>query len=178
VGDAQNLMSAAGALAQHLANLARRLARHAGVDLIVNDGGDGVPVGQGVLDGQGDAAQFAARSDLGQRFRRLAGVGGDVKFNAVLPVAGQRPAAVPQAEAHPRHIQKVQRVRDAAVQLLKGFQAGLGQGLGGLPGQAVQPVLFGLKPIVVLLRKLDALQFLAGLFPKSQHVLHCRRISV
>ena len=70
---------------------------------------------------------------LASGFGGSPGVGGDVKFDAVLPVAGQRSAAVPQAEAHPRHIQKVQRVRDAAVQLLKGFQAGLGQGLGGPP---------------------------------------------
>ena len=172
MGDAEDLVAAAGTLTQHLADLPGRLARNAAVDLVVDDGGHGVPVGQGILDGQGDAAQFASGCDFGQGFGRFAGVGGDIKFDAVLPVAGQRPTAVPQAEPDPRHIQEIQCIRDLAVEFLKSLQAGLGQDLGGFPGQTVQPHLFGLQTVVVLLGELDALQLFPGLFPKGQHIFH------
>ncbi len=59
MGDAEDLVSF-GALPQNLPDLPRRLARDAAVDLVVNDSRNSIPVGQGIFDGQGDAAQLAA----------------------------------------------------------------------------------------------------------------------
>ena len=124
MGDAQDLMSPC-ALPQHLADPSGGLAGNAAVDLIVDHCGHCIPVCQRIFDGKGDAAQLTAGGNAGQRFRGFTGVRGDVEFHAVLSVACQRPTGVVQRHAHTRHIQELQGIGNACIQLVKGFQTGV-----------------------------------------------------
>ena len=135
--NAEDLMSF-GALAQYPGRFClQALPEDATVYFVVNDGRNGIAVGQCIFDGQRNTAQLTAGSNFGKRLGRLTWVGGDVELDTVLPMAGQRPAAVSKAQPDPRHIQKVQCSRNPSVQILKCFEAGLGQNLSGLSGQPI-----------------------------------------
>ena len=175
MGDAQDLMSLC-ALPQHLTDPSGGLAGNTAVDLIVDHRGHCIPVCQRIFDGKGDAAQLTAGGNAGQRFRGFTGVRGDVEFHAVLSVACQRPTGVVQRHAHTRHIQELQGIGNACIQLVKGFQTGLGQGLCLFARQTIQAQLFRLQLIVPLLRELDLFQFLPCFLSKGNDVLH--RITV
>ncbi len=56
------------------------------VDLVENHAADRVLAQGRDFDGQADACQLAARGDLAQRAGRLAGIGADQQFAALLPL--------------------------------------------------------------------------------------------
>ena len=108
MGDAKHLM-ACRCLVQQLADAPRRQAGNTGVDLIVDDGGQGVAVGQGTLERQHNTGKLTARGDFGQGLGVLARVGGDEEFHRILPVGGQRPPCMLEGKADARHVQEFQR---------------------------------------------------------------------
>ena len=87
-------------------------------------------------------------------------------------MAGQRPARMAKGHPHARHIQEVQRTRDALVQLIEGFQTGLGQGFGLFPREGVKAALLFLQVLYPLLRGLYHLKFFPRPFAKGEDVLY------
>lgn len=156
MGDAQDLMLPVRSAAAPHRSGPGGLAGNTAVDLIVDHCGHCIPVCQRIFDGKGDTAQLTAGGNAGQRFRGFTGVRGDVEFHAVLSVACQRPTGVVQRHAHTRHIQELQGIGNACIQLVKGFQTGLGQGLRLFARQTIQAQLFRLQLIVPLLRELGS----------------------
>ena len=144
VGDAQHLMPF-GCLVQKLADTPRRQTRYACVDLIINNGRQGITVGQGALEGQHNAGKLTAGCNLCQRLGLLTGVGGDQKFHGILPVGGQRPPRMLECKTDARHVQKFQRGLHLLVHGGKALQAALGQRLSGLLGGGIQRLHPGLQ---------------------------------
>ena len=83
-------------------------------------------------------------------------------------MAGQRPARMAKRHPHARHIQKVQRTRDALVQLIEGFQTGLCQSFGLFPREGVKAALLFLQVLYPLLRGLYHLKFFPRPFAKGR----------
>ena len=71
-----------------------------------------------------------------------------------------------------RHVQEVQRTRDALVQLIKSFQTGLGQGFSLFPREGVKAALLFLQVLYPLLRGLYHLKFFPRPFAKGEDVLY------
>ena len=79
--------------AEHLSAIAERAqlptddfgdaAADARVDFVEDEAGQGIALHCGDLDREADARQFATRGDLGQRPRRLPGIGADQEFDLV-----------------------------------------------------------------------------------------------
>ena len=90
------------------ADLLRRLAADAGVDLVEDQRGDAVPVGNNAFQRQHDTGQFTAGCDACQRSRFFAPVRRNEKFQAVHAVNGQFSRGMLCRQHHVRHIQKFQ----------------------------------------------------------------------
>ena len=133
VGDAQHLAFAAQG-AQFLAHDFGDRAADAGVDFVEDHRRHGIEAQGGHFDGQADARQFAARGDLAQRPRRLAGVGGDQEFAAFGALWGGA-GGVQRLQGHGEHTathaQLAHQAGHGLAQLRGRPGAGLAQAGGG-----------------------------------------------
>ena len=155
VGDAQHLVAAPEHL-QFLADDAANTPADALVDLIENQGGNVVGLGQHVFERQHQARGLAAGGDLDQRLEAFAGVGGNQEFDAFQAGRGEGDApAIRQRrtlrvglvleidlETRSGHAQVAQLVFDGKFQFLGGGAAFFGEGLAVLGKLVEQFVLF------------------------------------
>lgn len=165
VADGENL-SVCGEGLHFLADAASGLAGDAGVNLVEDEGGDGVGAVEECLEAEHDAGEFAAGGDFAQGAKGFAGVGAEEEFDLFEAVgAGAAAASVgqfeaesvgvifvgleglvfePCFEAQARHFEFLELSDESVGELLGGLGAGLAEGecgLGGLGGEGLE---FGL----------------------------------
>ena len=95
-------------LTEFHSDLLSRFSADTGVDLVENQRGDAVPIGDDALQRQHDAGQFTTGGNACQRAWLFPTVGGNQKFQVVHTVNGQLSHSVLSGQHHIGHIQECQ----------------------------------------------------------------------
>ena len=111
------------------ADLLRCLAGDAGVDLIKDQRGDAVTIGDDRFERQHDARELASRGDFGDGLRNFSLVRGDQEGHGIHALNGQLPLLLLHGEDDIRHIKEPQLLRDTLDKAGRGLLPVGGEGM-------------------------------------------------